>query len=200
MSKSHVNDGDAGNDIELVAQARDGDQAAFERLVHRHQAAVLRAALSAVGSPADADDVAQEAFLLAYQRLRGFRGEATFKTWILTITWNQAMNHRRKSGRWWRRFVSVETEDGEAFEPAHFAAVTATPEDLAAHGQLRAGIRDAIRALPHKLRDALLLAQSGEYTYDEIGAMLKSKTGTIKWRVSEARRLVRLRLAAGGHT
>jgi RNA polymerase sigma-70 factor (ECF subfamily) len=188
------------NDEDLVARAREGDQAAFEQLVRRHQAAVLRAALSAVGSPADADDVAQEAFLLAYQRLRGFRGEATFKTWMLTITWNQAMNHRRKSSRRWRRFVSVETEEGAPFEPAHFAATSGTPEELAAHGQLCDAVRGAIRALPHKLRDALLLAQSGEYTYDEIGAMLKSKTGTIKWRVSEARRLVRARLAADGHT
>jgi RNA polymerase sigma-70 factor (ECF subfamily) len=188
----------AGDDVELVARAREGDQAAFEQLVRRHQSAVLRAALSAVGSAADADDVAQEAFLLAYQRLKSFRGDATFKTWLLTITWNQAMNHRRKSGRWWRRFVSVETGEGALFESARFASTAATPEELVAHGQLRESIRDAIRALAPKLRDALLLAQSGEYTYDEIGAMTKSKTGTIKWRVSEARRLVKQHLAARG--
>jgi DNA-directed RNA polymerase specialized sigma24 family protein len=59
---------------------------------------------------------------------------------------------------------------------------------------MRDEIRQAIRALPEKLRDALLLAQSGEYSYDEIGAMVKAKTGTIKWRVSEARRRVKERL------
>ena len=196
MSKSHVN---AGDDVELVARARDGDQAAFEQLVLRHQQAVHRAALSAVGSPADADDVAQEAFLLAYQRLNTFRGEAAFKTWMLTITWNQAMNHRRRSGRWWRRFVSVDAGDGAPFESLHFASTAGTPEQLAAHAELRDGIRDAIRALPQKLRDALLLAQSGEYSYDEIGAMVKARTGTIKWRVSEARRLIRKQLDARGH-
>ena len=186
--------GDPGNDVELVARARDGDRHAFEQLVRRHQGAVHRAALSAVGSPADADDVAQEAFLLAFQRLKSFRGEAAFKTWVLTITWNQAMNHRRKATRWLRRFMSVESEEGSAFQSMAFAAPGGTPEDLASHTQLREQIRDAIRELPEKMRDALLLAATDEYTYDEMGAMLNAKTGTIKWRVSEARRLVRERL------
>ena len=150
--------------------------------------------MSAVGSAADADDVAQEAFLLAYQRLHSFRGEASFKTWMLTITWNQAMNHRRKARRWLERFVRVENDEGSGFESIQFAAAGGTPEDLAAHAQLRDEIRRAIRALPEKLRDALLLAQTGEYSYDEMGAMLKTKTGTIKWRVSEARRLIKERL------
>lgn len=189
---------DVDVDVELVARAKAGDQAAFDELVRRHQQAVLRAALSAVGSAADADDVAQEAFLLAYQRLKTFRGESAFKTWMLTITWNQAMNHRRKSSRWWKRFVSMETEnpveDNVAFESLHFASTAGSPEELVIQGQLREEIREAIRALPAKLRDTLLLAQSGEYSYDEIGAMVKAKTGTIKWRVSEARRRVKERL------
>ena len=158
MSKSHVNAGDAGDDIELVARAREGDHAAFEQLVHRHQAAVHRAALSAVGSPADADDVAQEAFLLAYQRLRGFRGEATFKTWMLTITWNQAMNHRRKAGRWWRRFVSVDTGEAAPFESTQVASPSGTPEDLAAHGQMRDDIR---RGHPRAAAQAARRAAAG---------------------------------------
>jgi RNA polymerase sigma-70 factor (ECF subfamily) len=188
------------DDAALVARAREGDHAAFTALVERHTAAVHRAALSAVGSPADAQDVAQEAFLLAYQRLRSFRGDASFKTWLLTITWNQAINHRRRSGHWWRRFVSVDERGGGAFAVGEFASSGATPEELAAGGQLREDIRRAIGSLPYKVRDALLLAQSGEYSYDEIGKMLNVPTGTIKWRVSEARRLVRQQLDARGHT
>ena len=176
-------------DDDLVARAREGDTAAFGELVLRHQAAVYRAALAATGSTADADDVAQEAFLLAYRRLKSFRGAASFKTWLLTIAWNQAINRRRASTRWWRRIVPV--ADADAFviaRPASASAPPATPEELAAGGQLRSGIRQAIAALPPKLRDALLLAQSGEYSYDEMGAMLGAPAGTIKWRVSEARR------------
>ena len=196
MSKSHVSD-EPGDDV-LVGRARGGDQSAFEELVRRHESAVRRAALAASGSAADADDIAQDAFLLAFRRLSSFRGESTFKTWVLTITWNQAMNYRRKAMRWWKHFgtpVSALGEDGAPFDrkvtTSHHASPVGTPEDLAAHAQLRDGIRDAIRNLPAKLRDPLLLAASGEYSYDEIGAMLKAKTGTIKWRVFEARRLVK---------
>jgi RNA polymerase sigma-70 factor (ECF subfamily) len=188
------------DDAALVARAREGDHAAFTALIERHQAAVRRAALSAVGSAMDADDVAQEALLLAYRRLRSFRGEASFKTWLLAITWNQAMNHRRQSGRWWRRFVSVDQAGREPFEAMPIASTAGTPEDLASAGQLRDDIRRAIAALPHKLRDVLLLAQSGEYSYEEIGVMVKAPVGTIKWRVSEARRLVKQELDARGHT
>ena len=180
------------NDADLVARARQGDHAAFNELVERHQAAVHRAALSAGTPAADADDVAQEALLLAYRRLGSFRGDASFKTWLLTITWNQAINHRRSSGRWWKRV-------DDTFETALVASTAGSPEDLAADGQMRDDIRRAITGLPRKLRDALLLAQSGDYTYDEIGAMVKSPAGTIKWRVSEARRLIKQQLAARGH-
>ena len=193
MSNFHVNDAD------LVARARDGDRAAFGDLVERHQASDAEPTAASAARRTDADDVAQEAFLLAYRRLGSFRGEASFKTWLLTITWNQAMNHRRTSGRWWRRLVSVDTDEREAFESSHFASPAATPEELVAGGEMRDGIRAAITGLPPKLRDALLLAVSGAYTYDEMGAMLKSPQGTIKWRVSEARRLVRQALAAQGH-
>jgi len=186
------------DDDALVARAREGDHAAFAALVERHQAAVHRAALAAVGSPADADDVTQEALFLAYQRLRTFRGDASFKTWLLTITWNQAMNHRRKSGRWWRRFVSVDASDSDAFEAMPLVSAEQSPEALASAGQLRSEIRHAIAALPRKLRDALLLAQSGDYSYVEIGVMVKAPVGTIKWRVSEARRLVKQQLESRG--
>jgi RNA polymerase sigma-70 factor, ECF subfamily len=186
------------DDDALVARAREGDHAAFTALVERHQAAVHRAALAAVGSQADADDVTQEALFLAYQRLRTFRGDASFKTWLLTITWNQAMNHRRKTGRWWRRFVSVDANDSDAFETTPLVSAEQTPEQLASAGQLRSEIRRAIATLPHKLRDALLLAQSGDYSYVEIGVMVKAPVGTIKWRVSEARRLVKQQLESLG--
>jgi RNA polymerase sigma-70 factor (ECF subfamily) len=186
-------------DANLVARARQGDPAAFGELVDRHQASVYRAALAALRSPADAEDAAQEAFLLAYQRLNSFRGDASFKTWLLTITWHQAINRRRSMAAMWRRMVMPKTEDEAEAAMAGVAATGLSPEEAAAQDQLRRGIRDAIRALTPKLRDALLLAQAGDYTYEEIGAMLGAPVGTIKWRVSEARRVIRKRLQQHGY-
>ena len=187
-------------DAELVARARQGDAAAFGELVDRHRTAVYRAALAALGSHADAEDAAQDAFLAAYRRLSSFRGESSFKTWLLTITWHQAINRRRSLSRVWRRLVV------QAGDSVHHDAIVAsvasggpTPEQAAADDQLRRGIQQSIRALSPKLRDALLLAQSGAYSYEEIGAMLNAPTGTIKWRVSEARKIIRQQLRERGY-
>jgi hypothetical protein len=66
-----------------------------------------------------------------------------------------------------------------------------TPEQGVLTSELRHAVSTEIRSLAPKLRDALLLAQSGEYTYEELGAMLHAPVGTIKWRVSEARRRIK---------
>jgi RNA polymerase sigma-70 factor (ECF subfamily) len=193
-------------DADLVNRARQGDSAAFGELVDRHRTSVYRAALAALGSHADADDVAQETFVSAYRRLNGFRGDASFKTWLLTIAWNQSINRRRSLVRMWKRIVEPQDARLEAHAPERAweqveapAAAHESPEARLMSDQLRSAIRDTIRALPTKLRDTLLLAQSGEHTYEEIAAMSGAPLGTIKWRVSEARKVIRKRLKERGH-
>ena len=158
------------SDVDLVARARQGDPAAFGELVERHRTAVYRAALAALGSHADAEDAAQDAFLMAFRRLDTFRGDASFKTWLLTIAWHQAINHRRSLGRVWRRMVAPKDQEEMESVLENVAAAGPTPEGAAAHQRAAAReLERAIRSLSPKLRDALLLAQSGEYSYDEIG-------------------------------
>jgi RNA polymerase sigma-70 factor, ECF subfamily len=186
------------DDVDLVAQARQGDPAAFGELVDRHRVAVFRAALAALGSHAEAEDAAQDAFLAAYRRLDGFRGEASFKTWLLTIAWRQAINRRRSLTRIWRRLVApAAAEPDDAL--AAVAAPSASPEAAAADAELRRAVRAAIRRLSPSLRDTFLLAQSGAYGYDEIAVMQHVPVGTVKWRVSEARRRIREALRRAGH-
>jgi RNA polymerase sigma-70 factor (ECF subfamily) len=76
---------------------------------------------------------------------------------------------------------------------------TFTQEDTVAAQQLQRTLRTLIRTLPRKLKDALLLAGSGDYTYEQISHILGVPTGTVKWRVSEARRLLKEKMAAMGH-
>ena len=179
-------------DEELVVLARQGDTDAFDQLVIRHQSAVYRAALAALRVPEEAEEAAQDALVRAWSHLDRFRGDSTFKTWLLRIAWNQALSRRRGVTRWVRRAVGLD----DVVEPA---AATRSQEGAVHDAQLEQHVRSAIDALTPKLRDALLLAQSGEYGYEEIGAMLRVPVGTLKWRVSEARRKVREQLAAMGY-
>jgi RNA polymerase sigma-70 factor, ECF subfamily len=187
------------SDADLVARALEGDASAFGELVDRHRSAVFRAALAALGSHADADDAAQDACVIAFERLHTFRGDASFKTWLLTIVWHQAINRRRSLARRFRRTIGSRQRPEDADQSwMNLVSTDDSPEQHMATVQLRRAIAEEIRRLTPGLRDALLLALSGEYSYEEIGAMVGSPVGTIKWRVSEARRVIKARLRTRG--
>jgi RNA polymerase sigma-70 factor (ECF subfamily) len=191
------------SDLDLVSRARTGDTAAFGELVERHRTAVFRAALAVLGSPEDAEDVAQEACVLAFRKLGGFREEASFRTWLLAIAWRHALTRRRRLAGWLqslRGLPGTGDRSGVAWEvPADDPAAPGEDAEQAVLRRERASAVGAgIRALPPKLRHCLLLAGSGDYSYEEIGAMVGAPVGTVKWRVSEARRQVKARLAREG--
>lgn len=179
-------------DAELVEQARAGDATAFGVLVERYQHVVFRTALAVVGRRDEAEEVAQDAFLRAYRRLDGFRGDASLKTWLLAITWRQALSHRRSLITRWRRFTSA----GD--EIADIAATSAPHDAELADAELRRTVAGLVKTLPRKYREALMLAATGDYTFDEMSAALGAPAGTLKWRVSEARRQLREKLARLG--
>jgi RNA polymerase sigma-70 factor (ECF subfamily) len=178
-------------DGELVERARAGDTEAFDELSRRHGAAVYHAALAALGSPSDAEDIAQEALVLAYRNLGTFRGDASFKTWVVAIAWKRALSHRR---RWWR-LRPLDDVSGIPVEPA---ASAPSAEHALIASELDRAARRAIQVLPSRLRDALLLVAANEHTYEELAVILGVPAGTLKWRVSEARRLVKKQLAKQG--
>lgn len=189
-------------DLELVRLAQAGDSGAFGELVERNRRAVFRAALAAVGSAAEADDIAQEAFVTAWRKLGGFRGESQFRTWLLSITWRKAIDRRKSIGRWLKLAASGSRDEAgdEMFDMIDQVPSTERTPDVALEShELQRDIRKLIRTLPRKLRDALLLAGTGEHTYDEIGRMLDTPVGTIKWRVAEARRVLKRKLTAMGY-
>jgi RNA polymerase sigma-70 factor (ECF subfamily) len=135
------------SDAELVARARQGDTAAFGELVDRHRAAVYRAAHAALGSASDAEDVAQEAFLAAYRKMGTYRGEASFKTWLLTIAWRRAISRRRRRASRWRRFVS-----GDAPEAPTRGREGRTPEGALIDSEMAQHVQRLVRALPARRR------------------------------------------------
>ena len=182
------------SDAELVARARQGDTAAFGELVDRHRAAVYRAAHAALGSASEAEDVAQESFLAAYRKMATYRAEASFKTWLLTIAWRRALSRRRHLASRWRRFVS-----GDPPESPPRGHEGRTPEGALIDAEMAQHVQRLVRALPARLRDPLLLCAAGEQTYHEMAAVLGIPEGTLKWRVAEARRRLKQRLATLGY-
>ncbi len=176
----------------LVEAARRGDREAFGDLVALHERIVLRTTLAALRMREDAEDAAQDAFVVAWQKLSGFRGEATFRTWLLTIAWRKALDRRRQRQTWWTRVrTAASWPGGDEIDPIEsLAGGDADPERVAVAVDLARHVRTAIARLSPKLRDTLLLAATGEHTYEEIAAILDVPLGTVKWRVAEARRLV----------
>ena len=188
-------------DLNLVRRAKTGDTDAFGELVERNRKAVFRAAVAALGSTTDADDVAQEAFVMAYRKLASFRGDAAFRTWLLAITWRKALDRRKSVGRWLRLTVTPAEPETDAISwIEHMPSDRRSQEEDLAGAQLQQTIRRLIRTLPRKLRDALLLAGSGDYNYSQISFILGVPVGTVKWRVSEARRVLKEKMAAMGHS
>jgi len=180
-------------DAELVEAARAGDQAAFGVLVERYQHVVVRTAAAVVGRREEAEDVAQEALLRAFRGIADFRGEASVKTWLLTITWRQALSHRRSIVTHLRRLVSTSDEvpiDPPSSAPRHDHALEAR--------DFQQEVARLVRGLPAKYREALLMAATGDVTYEEMSHITGVAAGTLKWRVSEARRQLRTKLARRG--
>lgn len=183
------------SDLDLVRLAQGGDADAFGELVERNRHAVFRAALAAVGNAAEADDVAQDTFVTAYRKLAGFRGESAFRTWLLSIAWRKALDRRRGLMRWFHLTggrTDFGDEQADTFEQV--ASLARPHDETLAAADLQRSLRKLIAALPRKLRDALLLAGSGDHTYEQMAEMLGSPVGTIKWRVSEARRVLRRKM------
>lgn len=191
-----VTAGDTAEVRALVAAAQTGDQSAFGALVSMHERIVFRTALAALGSREDAEDAAQEAFVMAWRRHSGFRGESTFKTWLLTITWRKALDRRRSRRLWWSRQITSFGTDADASPLDDIATAEPNAERVAVSKDLADRATDEITRLSPKLRDALLLAASGEHRYEEIARLLEIPLGTVKWRVAEARRLLTSRLEA----
>lgn len=180
----------------LIDRARAGDQIAFGRLVDLHQRSVYRTALAALGTHEDAEDVAQEAFIQAWRHLPGFRGDAAFRTWLLTIVWRKALDRRRSRLLWWNRRAIAPEGPGSRDLLADLATGAPNPERAAMASDEARRVQREIKKLSSTLRDTLLLVSSGEYSYDEVAAILGAPIGTVKWRAAEARRILARRMNA----
>jgi len=177
--------------------ARGGDRTAFGRLIEQHLTAARRLALAAVGQPSDADEAVQEASVVAWRKLDSLQDPGAFRAWFMRIVWRKALDRRRSIRTWFERFSS--SSSGGTMPAFEAAAPDPSPDALLISRELEHAIAQVIRALPGRLRDPFLLAASGDHRYEEIAALLGMPIGTVKWRISEARRVIRMKLERLGH-
>lgn len=186
---------DASFDLEttrLAARAQAGDADAFNTLIDLHHRAARRVALAAVGNLADADEAVQEACLTAWRRLDRLADPAAFRAWLLRITWRKALDRRRTLTSWLKRIRRDQAEDQDPLE--HIAGDAKTPDEALLARERDRVVAQLIRSLPPRLRDPFLLAASGEHRYEDIAVLLGIPLGTVKWRMLEARRVLREKL------
>ncbi len=169
-----------------MARAAAGDQEARRELFEGYRTVAYEAALRIVGRDADALDVVQDAFIRAFANLAGFSGQASFKTWLLRIVSNRALDVVR--ARRVRIAVPLDApgEDGDArHEPA---SPRSDPlQDIEA-GELGERLRQAIERLPIEQRTVFALHASGDMTYGEIAEAVGVPVGTVMSRLFHARR------------
>ncbi len=181
-------------DSELVAASQQGDLNAFEALVTRHQKRMLNIAFRLVGDYDDACEVVQDAFVSAYKNIGTFRGDARFTTWLTTITLNLSKNRlkqvrARQAHEAYSLDEPVRTDDGEMNRdsPSQEPSVL----DQLERRDTQARVQDCIKALETDFRETLVLRDIQEFSYEEIGSMLKVRVGTVKSRLFRAREMVK---------
>jgi RNA polymerase sigma-70 factor (ECF subfamily) len=176
-------------EIQLVARCLAGDVEAFRPLVQRYQRLAFSVAFRMLGSRADAEDIAQQAFVDAFNALDRFRGEGrshAFSTWLLRIAVNRSKDVL-KSKRRTEEPLDREVRGGEAA----FAYDPLTPEANASHGERRAHLGAALFKLPTKYREVLILRDAEDLSYEEIRGILRLPITTLKIRVVRGRAMLR---------
>ena len=182
---------DVGPDDEaLIRAAQGGDRAAFGELVRRHQRAVYRVAYGLTRNPSDADDLAQEAFVRAYQAIGRFRvGEPLFP-WLARIVTNLAFTLFRSRRRRPETALEPLVEAGREF------GADDDPAESAARNEREAMIQDAFAELKPDHQAVLTLRVVEEMSYEQIAGALRVPVGTVMSRLSRARAELKARLAA----
>lgn len=178
------------SDARLIEDCREGDVSAFDEIVRRHKDRLYNVIYRFVGNHEDALDVAQEAFVRAYQGLRDFRGGSQVYTWLYSIAANLARNRLRDRGRKGRN-QGVSLDGMDCPLPARGDA---SPRAEAESHEMDEALQQCLNELPDHYRLAFVLRVFDDLSYDEIARVMDCPTGTVKSRINQARTLLRERL------
>ncbi len=176
------------DDSGLVRRSREGDSLAFDELVRRYREKVLRLVTSTLGPSADIEDIAQDIFVKVYLSIERFRGDASFSTYLYTVTVNRCRDELRRSKI--RRFFSLDEWMGKG-DGRHPAAENEQSLD---DDERRAAVRRAMDRLPRHTQMLLRLREVEELSYKELAEIFDVEVGTIKSRLARGRDRLREQL------
>jgi len=186
--------GDREADQALVERVQAGDKQAYGLLVAKYQRKLLRLVSRLVRDPAEAEDVAQEAFIKAYRALAGFRGESAFYTWLYRIGVNTAKNWLVANKRRTPTSTELDNEDAENYGESDLLRDVDTPERLLMTKQIGETVNAAMTELPEELRTAISLREVDGLSYEEIAQVMDCPIGTVRSRIFRAREAIAVRL------
>ncbi|MCW5908670.1 MAG: sigma-70 family RNA polymerase sigma factor [Chitinophagales bacterium] len=177
----------ANEDLELVAKAKEGDQAAFGKLMSRYRESIFFMVLKMVHNRDDAEDLTIEAFGKAFNNIGNYSADFAFSTWLFKIATNNCIDHIRKKRL---QTTSLEqtttTEEGE-ITPIAVKDHNPDPEQSMMKDQRAAKIRSAIEKLSPKYRTLIELRYLDELAYEEIAEKLDIPLGTVKAQLFRAK-------------
>jgi RNA polymerase sigma-70 factor (ECF subfamily) len=181
------------SDADIVQHILAGSHDAFEALMRRYNRMLYRTARSIIKDDAEAEDVLQEAYLLAYRGMNKFRGESTLSTWLTRIVINEAIARSRKANR---RAEIIELRsasqwDNEATEVQMTESTIEAPEQAALRAEARRLLEKKIDGLPDAFRTVFMLRALEEMTVEETAACLDIPEATVRTRYFRAKALLR---------
>lgn len=185
----------ARDETQMIAAVLSGDHHLFHDLIRPYERSVYVMALSFLKNEADAEDVAQEAFLKAYRNLSAFRGESKFSTWLISITLNEARGRLRQQKASKLESLDVDPEDDASATPAVLRDWREIPSEALERKEIRHMLKAAIDELPPSYREIFLLRDVEEFSIAEAAEALRISPVLVKVRLHRARIMLQKKLA-----
>jgi RNA polymerase sigma-70 factor (ECF subfamily) len=186
---------EADADLAIVRRVRSGDVAAFDQLVFKYRERVVGVIYNMTSNREDAADLAQDAFIKAFQSIHRFEGQASFFTWLYRIAVNSTLSHLRKNRL--RSFFSLETIRGD--DPVSKDIIEALTDTTGAGrdafiGELQEKLNDAMQKLSINHRTVVTLFEIDGLSHQEIAEVMDCSVGTVRSRLHYAKQLLQAEL------
>lgn len=172
----------------LVEKAKQGDVEAFETLIAEHQKRIYNIAFKMIGNQEDALDLSQEVLIKIFKNLHKFHGSAKFSTWVYRVATNTCLDEIKKRRKYTTYSIDerIQTEDGDL--TADIPDTAPTPEASAVQKDVQKIIQEGIAKLGDEHKKVIILRDLHGFSYEYIAKILKCSEGTVKSRISRARK------------